>query len=143
MRRREFISRLFQLFLGALLGGKALKAFGAFSERGVFDLGPATDFPPGTVRHLLLYDVFIISDPEGIYALLARCTHRGGVLYKTENNDALVCCRHHSRFDLEGKVTRGPAYEPLEWIRLEKDEAGRLILYARYRGERGRKVPHS
>lgn len=142
MRRREFISRLFQLVLGVLVGGRAFKAFGAFSERGIFDLGPASDFPPGTVRHLLLYDVFIISDPEGIYALLARCTHRGGVLYKTENNDALVCRRHFSRFDLEGNVIRGPASESLEWIRLEKDETGRLILYARYRGVRGVKVPH-
>jgi nitrite reductase/ring-hydroxylating ferredoxin subunit len=142
MRRREFISRLFQLVLGVLLGGRAWRASAAFSERGIFDLGPVSDFPPGTVRHFLYLEAFIISDSQGIYALNARCTHRGGPLFKTEKNDALVCRRHNSRFDLEGKVTRGPAYEPLEWIRLEKDEKGNLILYARYRGERGRKIPH-
>ena len=142
MPRRKYILWFVQLTLIVLLGGRAFTAVAAFAERGVFDLGPASDFPPGTVRHLLLYETFIISDSEGIYALFARCTHRGGMLFKTESNDALVCRRHHSRFDLEGNVTQGPAYEPLEWIRLEKDEKGHLILYARYRGQRGVKLPY-
>ncbi len=143
MRRREFISRLIQIGLGWLVGGRALKAAAAFTERGIYDLGPASDFPPGTVRHLFYLEAFIVSDAEGIYALNARCTHRGGPLFKTDRNDALVCRRHNSRFDLEGKVIRGPAHEPLEWIHLEKDKRGHLLLHVRYRGERGRKVPHN
>lgn len=142
MRRRQFLFRLFQLTLGWLVGGRALKVLAAFTERGVFDLGPASGFPPGTVRHLLYLEAFIVSDAEGIYALNARCTHRGGPLFKTEKNDALVCRRHNSRFDLEGRAVRGPAHESLEWIRLEKDEKGCLILWVRYRGERGVKIPH-
>ena len=141
MLRREFLSRLCRLFLGGLAAAFGLRA--RAGDRTTFTLGFPSEYPPGTVRHLLFYDAFLISDEEGIYAVSSVCTHRGGPLFKTDADDAFVCRRHHSRFDLRGDVTRGPAYESLPWLKLELDRDGRIVLRRRYRGERGVKIPHT
>jgi nitrite reductase/ring-hydroxylating ferredoxin subunit len=45
-------------------------------------------------------------------AYLMRCPHAGGTV-KAEESD-LVCALHGSRFDLNGKVTKGPSKEGLK-----------------------------
>ncbi len=45
-------------------------------------------------------------------AYLMRCPHAGGTV-KAEGSD-LVCALHGSRFDLNGKVTKGPSKEGLK-----------------------------
>ncbi len=143
MRRRQFIISLFQIMLGWLLGATGLRAQTTVRDRTTFVLGFPRDYPPGTVKHLIFYDAFLISDSEGIYALSSVCTHRGGPLFKTDKNDAFVCRRHHARFDLNGNVVRGPAYSPLPWLKLGLDKQGHIILFRKYRGERGKKIPHN
>jgi len=111
-------------------------------ERTNFNLGSPSKFPPGTVKHLLFYDAYIISDDEGIYALSCICPFRGGPTFKTDNNDAFVCRRCHSRYDLTGKVIQGPSHDPLNWLKLELDDIGDIFLLRKYRGVRGKKIPH-
>jgi nitrite reductase/ring-hydroxylating ferredoxin subunit len=45
-------------------------------------------------------------------AYLMRCPHAGGTV-RAEDSD-LVCALHGSRFDLKGKVTKGPSKEGLK-----------------------------
>ena len=142
MKRRTFLIRIVQAILGGLLGAFGFSAQAALRDRTTFVLGFPRDYPPGTVKHLIFYDAFLISDNQGIYAISSVCTHRGGPLFKTDKNDAFVCRRHHSRFDINGTVLRGPAYSPLPWLKLELDKQGQILLLRKYRGERGKKIPH-
>jgi len=111
-------------------------------DRTTFNLGSPSRFPPGTVKHLLFYDAYIISDDEGIYALSCICPFRGGPTFRTDKKDAFVCRRCKSRYDLNGKVLRGPSHDPLNWLKLEMDDTGDIFLIRKYRGVRGKKIPH-
>jgi len=138
MNRRGFIARLLEL----VGGGLALLARPptARSAQPVFELEHIREYPAGSVRHLIVQEAFIVSDDEGLYALSAICTHRGGHLFMTEKSDAFVCRRHYCRFDLKGDVIRGPANRSLPWLRLEASREKRLILYRAQAGERGVKL---
>ena len=142
MRRRQFLIKVSWLIIGGTFLAIVRRLRGANRGRGVFNIGGKEKYPPGTVRHLIFHDAFIVSDDVGIYALSSVCTHRGGPLFKTEKNDAFVCRRHHSRFDLTGRPERGPATQNLPWLKLTVDRKGDIYLHRLYRGERGVKIPH-
>ncbi len=137
MRRREFIKTIIGIAAGLYFAGA--RRLSGRTDRLVFNIGSLEDYPPGTVKNLRFRDAFIVSDREGVYALSSICTHHGGSLVAREG--LLRCPRHRSLFDLEGGVVRGPAREPLPWLRLELVSGRRLQLYRRYRGERGKKIP--
>ena len=47
-------------------------------------------------------------------ACSAICTHRGGQLFYDGSSKQFVCPSHGARFDLSGKVVKGPARTPLQ-----------------------------
>ena len=52
--------------------------------------------------------------PDGNYkALSAKCTHMGCTVAFESKEDDLLCECHGSIFNLNGKVLKGPAVEPL------------------------------
>jgi Rieske Fe-S protein len=58
------------------------------------------------------YDIALQKETDGTYtALLLRCTHADNQLTSTGNGFA--CNLHGSKFDKEGKVTKGPAEHSL------------------------------
>ncbi|MCB0791398.1 MAG: Rieske (2Fe-2S) protein [Flavobacteriales bacterium] len=58
-------------------------------------------------------DLLVVKEADGSYkALLLKCTHKGGPL--KQEGQVLHCSWHGSEFDLEGKVTNGPATSPLK-----------------------------
>jgi nitrite reductase/ring-hydroxylating ferredoxin subunit/uncharacterized membrane protein len=59
-------------------------------------------------------DVVLYRRGETIYALSARCTHRGCSLKSGQVNDSTITCRcHGSTFRLaDGEVVQGPAHAP-------------------------------
>jgi len=126
------------------LAGIFLAAPPGFARPPVFKLGRPADYPPGTVRHLIFYDAFLVSDEEGIYAISSICTLRGGPTFYPAKDErgAFVCRRCHSLYDLEGNPVLGAARDPLPWLRLEVGEDGYLYLYRDRRGERGLRIPH-
>jgi Rieske Fe-S protein len=58
--------------------------------------------------------IIVIRNSETSYkAFSAVCTHKGGTLGYDEKSQQLACPNHGSRFDLEGKVAKGPAKTPV------------------------------
>jgi cytochrome b6-f complex iron-sulfur subunit len=58
--------------------------------------------------------VIVIHPAENLYkAFRNKCTHKGGRVVYKRWDDYMQCTRHSSRFDISGKVIRGPAQLPL------------------------------
>jgi nitrite reductase/ring-hydroxylating ferredoxin subunit len=73
------------------------------------EVGPASEFPPGTVRGV---GPWVVGNAGGTYfAVSRRCRHlfadlAGG---SVDREDRLVCPWHGSKYDVEtGRMTRGP-----------------------------------
>ena len=119
----EFSRRLF-LYLSALFGGGSLLLLG----RGLLHFFSASGSPEPPVRFPVAglpelkglknpwkyhQGVWLFRDEAGWYALLNRCTHLGCQPALEASSRLLVCPCHGSRFDLQGRVVRGPAARPL------------------------------
>jgi len=58
------------------------------------------------------YNLLVVKEKDDTFkALLMKCTHQGFKL--TADKGGLHCNLHGSSFDLEGRVTNGPAAQPL------------------------------
>lgn len=99
------------------------------NEKGEVSL-PLTAFAETNTRIVrvekLPYDILVVKKSEEEYqALLMRCTHLDWAL--TPNPKGLSCSLHGSTFDLDGKVTSGPAPEPLKKLKVNKQN-NQLII---------------
>ncbi|HVZ72278.1 MAG TPA: Rieske (2Fe-2S) protein [Polyangia bacterium] len=65
---------------------------------------------------LVMSNVIVARDADGVYAMSAVCTHAGCLLDDSAStiSAGLSCPCHGSRFDGAGKVTNGPAGAPLQ-----------------------------
>jgi len=62
--------------------------------------------------------VAIYKDKNGKMKMTsAKCTHMGCTVHWNKKEDSWACPCHGSRFDKDGKVTRGPAKKDLEQIK--------------------------
>ncbi|MBM3818533.1 MAG: Rieske 2Fe-2S domain-containing protein [Acidimicrobiia bacterium] len=59
----------------------------------------------------------IFRDAQGTYAISIVCTHLGCIVKPTP--DGFECPCHGSVFARDGAVVRGPAPQPLSWIKVE------------------------
>jgi nitrite reductase/ring-hydroxylating ferredoxin subunit len=64
---------------------------------------------------LVMSNVVLARDANGVYAISAVCTHAGCLLDDSSSTPArgLYCPYHGSAFDGNGSVTNGPARSPL------------------------------
>lgn len=73
------------------------------------------------------YDIALRKEQDGSFlALLMRCTHADNPLVST--GTGFQCNLHGSRFDNEGKVTKGPAEKPLKKLSTEVN-ADNIIIH--------------
>lgn len=77
-----------------------------------FDVGAPAMFTLNKPVYVQSKNVFIVRDPNGLYALTARCTHQGVTI--TAHTTNFYCSGHGATFDFNGLVTRGPATQPLQ-----------------------------
>ena len=65
---------------------------------------------------LVMSNVVVARDADGVYAMSGVCTHAGCLLSGSSRTIAagLACPCHASLFDGDGNVTRGPAGAPLQ-----------------------------
>ena len=75
----------------------------------------------------LEYPIIIVQESSDKYhALSVRCSHQGCHVRPSKNS--LTCPCHGSTYDLDGKVTRGPALAPLQRFDVENTAKGITII---------------
>ena len=68
----------------------------------------------------LQYDVLLVKNADNTYyAMYMQCTHNDNPVQA--NDKGLFCTAHGSTFDLEGKVTNGPATQALKKYAVSED----------------------
>lgn len=118
------------------LGGSAY-ATGRFLAPRVLYEPPATfragrpeDYAVGTVSEAYKERerVCLVRGPQGLYALVAICTHLGCTPNWIEGEQLFKCPCHGSVFTPEGDVVAGPAPEPLFRAPLALASDGQLVV---------------
>jgi len=96
----------------------------------IFRAGRPEDYPMGTVSEAYKEQerVWLVRRPQGLYALVAVCTHLGCTPNWIEGEGLFKCPCHGSVFTPEGDVVAGPAPEPLYRAPLTLDPDGRLVV---------------
>lgn len=137
--RREFGARLLSAGWWFLAGAGLLGAWSTarfFVPRAVystptrFAAGRPDDYAPGEVstRFVESERVWVVRSDEGIYALLARCTHLGCRPNWIAEEGRFKCPCHGSNFDSEGKVIAGPAPKPLMRVAVSLTDRGVILV---------------
>ena len=133
LSRRDFLklTRNALLTLSGLLGLSGVVRFMSFQTEPPppteFDLGPASNYPTGSRTVLPDVPAILIHDEQDFIALSLVCTHLGCTL--ESKKDGFSCPCHGSRFDTQGKMTRGPARKPLPGLRVVTNPDGSLHLF--------------
>lgn len=94
-----------------------------------FKIGPAQDYPSGTVRNFDDENVIVFRDDEGMYAISTVCTHLECIVTRSDDGE-FECPCHGSKFHADGKVAKGPAPTPLPWLEVSKLPSGQLAVDA-------------
>jgi cytochrome b6-f complex iron-sulfur subunit len=133
LSRRDFLklTRTVLLTTSGLLGLGGLLRFLSYQSQPSapteFVLGPPTDYAPGSRTVIPNVPTILIHDNKGFTALSLVCPHLGCTVESQPEGFACPC--HGSRFDLQGKVRRGPAAKPLTQLRVETTPDGKLHLF--------------
>jgi cytochrome b6-f complex iron-sulfur subunit len=91
-----------------------------------FDLGPASNFPPGSRTVLSQVPAVLLQTEKGYTALSLVCPHLGCTV--ESRSDGFACPCHGSRFGLQGQLVHGPAAKPLTPLRVKTTADGHLHL---------------
>jgi cytochrome b6-f complex iron-sulfur subunit len=151
MSRRNFFSRAgwvaFFSFVASFLVGSLRFMFPRvlFEPSPVFKAGFPGDYPVGVVNTNYVKDkrVWIVRSQEGIFALLATCTHLGCTPRWLDAENKFKCPCHGSGFTREGINFEGPAPRPLERCQIALAEDGQILInksikFLEEKGEWGR-----
>jgi Rieske Fe-S protein len=132
--RKNFIAQSCKGFCALVAGSAVMSMFESCSAFQVYktnadksDAGrvsmPLTEFATEKIKLLrvgnLDFDILVIQKSASEYTALAmKCTHQDWLL--SANPMGLTCSSHGSQFDFDGRVTAGPATDPLRkfktWI---------------------------
>ncbi len=134
--RREFLSLAgWAGVLGALAAWSA-SIFRFLFPRVLFE--PPTVFRAGLPDSLAVGEVntsfveservWVIRDEEGVYALLARCTHLGCTPRWFETENKFKCPCHGSGFTKAGINFEGPAPTPLRRLKITLADDGQMLV---------------
>ena len=131
--RREFLALLATGAMGVAALGTAITAVRflwpevLFEEERRFRIGKPEEISIGTLVALPQQKVYVMRAADGFFAMSATCTHLGCLTQYEKENNRIFCPCHGSRFDTTGKVTDGPAPQPLPRLELVI-EAGLLVV---------------
>jgi cytochrome b6-f complex iron-sulfur subunit len=95
----------------------------------VFDIGYPADFALGIDQSFLNTNrVWIVREPDRIFAIFARCTHLGCTPEWKPSENKFKCPCHGSGYDAEGVNFEGPAPRPMDRAHMEIDATGKIIV---------------
>lgn len=78
----------------------------------------------GVVGRSNLGKVLVIRRGERLVGLQATCTHLGCIVAWNSATQQVECPCHGARYDLQGRVLRGPAREPLAQLQVTAGDEG-------------------
>ncbi len=101
-----------------------------YEPSAIFNAGKPADYRVGEIstRHKKDHRVWMIRTQEGIYALIAICTHLGCTPIWHPADHRFKCPCHGSVFLLNGDVVAGPAPVPLYRAAISLDHSGSLMV---------------
>jgi Rieske Fe-S protein len=67
----------------------------------------------------------VFRDAEGVFAISTVCTHLGCIVRPVA--DGFECPCHGSRFAADGSVMRGPAPQPLRWLKVSSSDGTWIV----------------
>jgi cytochrome b6-f complex iron-sulfur subunit len=135
--RREFnwLALAWSFFAASAAAG--LTATGRFMFPNVlteppssFKVGFPSDFAIGSVdeRFKEKYRIWVIRNEEGMYSLLAICTHLGCTPNWLEAENKFKCPCHGSGYYMSGVNFEGPAPRPLERVKITLADDGQVLI---------------
>ncbi len=92
-----------------------------------FEVGPASSFPVNSRTVIADIPAVLIRDQDKFSAICLVCTHLGCTVQS--ESKLFLCPCHGSQYTLDGKVSRGPARNPLQTLRVEVSSDGNVIVY--------------
>ncbi len=134
--RRDFFGRLSWAGFGAFSGISLLAAVRStfprvlFTPPSSFKAGLPADFALGEVSEKFKteFRVWIVRDPEGFYAIFAKCTHLGCTPRWLAAESKFKCPCHGSGYYKDGVNFEGPAPRPMDRVRITRAEDGQLVV---------------
>lgn len=101
-----------------------------FEPKMSFKVGRAEDYEIGKVdtRWTSQYGVWVVRNPDQMYALSTICTHLGCPPNWLENEQKFKCPCHGSGFFKSGINFEGPAPRPLERYRILLADDGQVLI---------------
>jgi len=100
-----------------------------FEPKTRFTIGYPTDYSPGVdTKFQQQYRIWVVRDAQGVFVLLAKCTHLGCTPDWKETDNKFKCPCHGSGFDMEGVNFEGPAPRPLDRVYVELDATGKIVV---------------
>jgi cytochrome b6-f complex iron-sulfur subunit len=95
----------------------------------VFSAGFPSDFSLGIdQRYLMTNRVWIVREPDRLFAIFARCTHLGCTPEWKSAENKFKCPCHGSGYDSEGVNFEGPAPRPMDRALLTLDPTGQIVV---------------
>ena len=100
-----------------------------FEPSTVFSIGFPGDFALGIdERFLMTNRVWVVREPDRIFAIYAVCTHLGCTPEWKESENKFKCPCHGSGYDTEGVNFEGPAPRPMDRAHIEVDPTGGIMV---------------
>src|SRR4051794_35415925 len=134
--RRQFVTLTVSGLAGVALCGcatgsdaQAMAAQSAPQKAGTtVDAGLESDYAnQGVYDGFKARGFYIVRQESDLLAVSSICTHRNCKL-RSEANRTFLCPCHGSKFNLDGKVTRGPATKDLPHFQTKVDDRGHLLV---------------
>jgi len=134
--RRRLLSFVGWSSFATFFGGITLASLRFFFPRILYEppqefvAGRPVDYQVGEVSTRMLKEqrVWVVRNEQGIYTLIAICTHLGctPIWYPTE--DRIKCPCHGSNFLRDGQNVAGPAPQPLFRAAIALDLIGNIVV---------------
>lgn len=136
MNRRDFVALAALTIAGACLTCEAVFAEEEKKEKpmtfptGPVDVGAASDYAKDGIydKFAKTNGIMLVKHEGKLIAICTKCTHKACNVVKKE--DIIACRCHGSRFDDDGKPTKGPAKAALFRYPIKKDDKDHIIVDA-------------